>query len=339
MCRLDYTALGRDIGTLCKCCAKRCFTPKRPQSYNFAPTLPSKAPFFLLFAVSCATIVLGWVRYSRFLANFVAYCKSIICIMKKYVSRLPIVGKTFLRTDYVVLALHVEKNLLREIRPGQFVQLKAEHTSSVLLRRPISIHFVDVEREQMWLLIHIIGEGTEALAKCEIGQTLDCLFPLGNGFTMPAQAGRQMLLIGGGVGLAPMLGYGAALAAQGHTVTFLLGGRRDVDILQYDEFCKYGEVCITTEDGSMGERGFVTQHTVLAQRRFDHIAACGPKPMMVAVARYAAAHDIDCEVSLENMMACGLGACLCCVEHTVKGNVCVCTEGPVFNIKQLNWQL
>ena len=100
-----------------------------------------------------------------------------------------------------------------------------------------------------------------------------------------------------------------------------------------------GDVYVTTEDGSMGEKGFVTQHSLLSQEHFDRIATCGPKPMMMAVARYARATGSSCEVSLENMMACGLGACLCCVEKTVEGHVCVCKEGPVFNINKLLWQI
>ena len=89
----------------------------------------------------------------------------------------------------------------------------------------------------------------------------------------------------------------------------------------------------------MGERGFVTNHSVLSRERFDRICTCGPKPMMVAVARYALKANVECEVSLENKMACGLGACLCCVEKTTEGNVCVCTEGPVLNVRKLLWQL
>ena len=95
---------------------------------------------------------------------------------------------------------------------------------------------------------------------------------------------------------------------------------------------------MTTEDGSEGERGFVTQHSVLQQEHFDLIQCCGPTPMMKAVASYARQTETECEVSLENLMACGLGACLCCVEKTVRGNQCVCKDGPVFNIKELFWQ-
>ena len=95
---------------------------------------------------------------------------------------------------------------------------------------------------------------------------------------------------------------------------------------------------ITTEDASEGEKGFVTNHSILQQEKFDLISTCGPKPMMVAVAKFAEQSQTECEVSLENKMACGLGACLCCVEKTNdKGNICICTEGPVINAKRLNW--
>ncbi len=110
-------------------------------------------------------------------------------------------------------------------------------------------------------------------------------------------------------------------------------------LLQLENFEKLGEVYTTTEDGSMGEKGYVTQHSVLHTDRFDMIYTCGPKPMMVSVAKYAKAHGIECEVSLENRMACGVGACLCCVENTDEGHLCVCKEGPVFNIKKLLWQI
>ena len=120
---------------------------------------------------------------------------------------------------------------------------------------------------------------------------------------------------------------------------FLLGARSAKDLLMLDEFNKYGKVCITTEDGTAGEKGFVTNHSILGKIRFDRIATCGPKPMMIAVAKYASKNNIECEASLENKMACGVGACLCCVENTTEGNVCVCKEGPVINIKKLLWQI
>ena len=239
---------------------------------------------------------------------------------------------------HVLLKLRDDEECLPEIRPGQFVEVRVDGSASTLLRRPISVHFVDREKNELWLLIHVVGEGTEALSRLSTGDRVNVLFPLGNGFTEGC-SGEHVLLVGGGVGIAPLLEYGKRLSECGARVTFLLGGRSAENLLQLDMFRRYGSVCVTTEDGSMGEKGFVTQHSVLNEGRFNRISVCGPKPMMMAVARFAKAGGIRCEVSLENMMACGLGACLCCVEKTVRGNVCVCKEGPVFDINELTWQI
>ena len=134
-----------------------------------------------------------------------------------------------------------------------------------------------------------------------------------------------------------MLFWGAELNRLGFRPEFLLGARSAKDVLQLDEFTGIGKVYVSTEDGSLGETGLITANSVLS-RHSDYIYCCGPAPMMKAVAKKAREVNAVCEVSLENMMACGLGACLCCVENTVKGNVCVCTEGPVFNINELTWQ-
>jgi dihydroorotate dehydrogenase electron transfer subunit len=134
-----------------------------------------------------------------------------------------------------------------------------------------------------------------------------------------------------------LLFFGDELKRAGFKPVFLLGARSKEDLVQLPDFRQRGTVHITTEDGSMGEKGYVTDHSILRDEMFDRIYTCGPKPMMVAVAKYAASKGIFCEVSLENTMACGIGACLCCVEKTTEGHKCVCTEGPVFNINQLTW--
>lgn len=224
---------------------------------------------------------------------------------------------------------------LPEILPGQFVQV-ATSTPGVFLRRPISINDVDTVNQTIDLLVRKAGRGTEALIALPERSLTNILLPLGKGFTCEAPAGAQFLLIGGGVGLAPLLYLGKALRAKGFTPEFLLGARSAADILELDEFREVGPVHISTEDGTEGEKGLVTQHSVL-KSEFHRYYCCGPAPMMKAVAKVAKDNGTECEVSLENMMACGLGACLCCVEKTVKGNVCVCTEGPVFNIDQLTW--
>lgn len=258
--------------------------------------------------------------------------------MKKYVSDLKVASVEHINSKYVLIKL-TQDEPLPDMIPGQFVEVRVDDSPSTFLRRPISINFVDRQKNEMWLLVAAVGDGTRRLARLNAGDTLNCLYPLGNGFTMPENATDKMLLVGGGVGVAPMLYLGKELKEMGNEPIFLLGARSAKDLLLLDEFNKYGRVCITTEDGTMGERGFVTNHSVLGEISFDRIATCGPKPMMAAVAGYAAKHNIECEVSLENKMACGLGACLCCVEKTTNGNVCVCKEGPVINIKKLLWQI
>ncbi len=227
-------------------------------------------------------------------------------------------------------------SMLPAILPGQFVQVAA-NTPGVFLRRPISINDVNYDQNTIDLLIRKAGKGTSTLVALKEGDKLNILLPLGNGFSFDVASGSRLLLIGGGVGVAPLLYLGRKLKEAGHKPEFLLGARSAADLLELDDFAAVGTVHVSTEDGSMGEHGLVTRHSAL-EGNIDTIYCCGPAPMMKAVAAIARERAINCEVSLENMMACGLGACLCCVENTVKGNVCVCTEGPVFNINLLNWQ-
>ena len=257
--------------------------------------------------------------------------------MKKYILDLRVKSVEKVGGRYSLLKLTHEQPL-PEMVPGQFVEVRVDNSPSTFLRRPISINFVDRDANELWLLVAAIGEGTRHITTLKPGDTLNCVLPLGNGFTMPKSSSDRVLLVGGGVGVAPLLDMGAEMKRNGIEPTFLLGARSAADLLEIDLFRRYGRVCITTEDASEGEKGFVTNHSVLGEK-FDMIATCGPKPMMVAVARYAYKAGVECEASLENMMACGLGACLCCVEKTTEGNLCVCKEGPVLNIKKLLWQL
>jgi dihydroorotate dehydrogenase electron transfer subunit len=239
---------------------------------------------------------------------------------------------------YVLLTLTTnDGSRLPEILPGQFVQVKVNNAANTFLRRPISVNFVDADKNALSLLIRLAGEGTEKLAKSEVGDIINILLPLGNTFPIKGLEGKKVRLIGGGVGVAPLLYYGYYLKNRCNaSVEFLLGARTQEDLLLLDKFESYGSVFCTTEDGSFGIEGFVTNHPILEENA-DIWCVCGPAPMMKAVAAKAKSQNVECYASLENMMACGLGACLCCVEKTVKGNVCVCTEGPVFNINQLTW--
>lgn len=259
--------------------------------------------------------------------------------MKKYILDMKVTENCRLHKNYCLLKLTTDETL-PEMIPGQFVEVHVENSTTTFLRRPISVNFVDKQTNELWLLIQLIGDGTRKMAEYHVGDMVNIMLPLGNGFTIPqiAEGNKKLLLIGGGVGTAPMLFLGACLKEAGFEPNFLLGARSKEDVMQLDDFQKFGNVYVTTEDGSLGEKGYVTNHSILKEVHFDQIYTCGPKPMMVAVAKYANAESIACEVSLENTMACGIGACLCCVEKNKEGhNVCVCTEGPVFNIKELSW--
>ena len=256
--------------------------------------------------------------------------------MKKYLLDVTVQSVERIHERYVLIRLTDEKPL-PEMLPGQFVEVRVDGSPTTFLRRPISINFVDTEANELWLLVAAVGDGTRRMAALKAGEKLNCLLPLGNGFTMPQKSDERILLVGGGVGVAPLLYMGAQMAQKGCEPTFLLGARTAKDLLMLDVFRKYGSVCITTEDGSEGEKGFVTNHSLLQKEQFDRIATCGPTPMMKAVARYARQANTECEASLENLMACGLGARLCCVEKTTEGNLCVCKDGPVFNTKRLLW--
>ena len=258
--------------------------------------------------------------------------------MKKYILDLTVRAVERISPKHVLIRLTGEKPL-PEMVPGQFVEVRVDGSSTTFLRRPISINFVDREQNELWLMVAMVGDGTRRLGDLKAGDKLNCVLPLGNGFTFNSAgiALYKALLVGGGVGVAPLLYLGAQMKKQGMEPTFLLGARTAGDLLMLDKFKKYGRVCVTTEDGSEGEKGFVTNHSLLQQERFDMIYTYGPTPMMKAVARYAKEKDIECEASLENLMACGLGACLCCVEKTTEGNLCVCKDGPVFNIQRLLW--
>jgi dihydroorotate dehydrogenase electron transfer subunit len=258
--------------------------------------------------------------------------------MKKYMLDLILKENKILSSQYNLLIL-TSTEKLPEILPGQFAEVRVDGSPSTFLRRPISIHYVDYEHNELWLLIQIKGDGTRHLATMKAGEYLNILFPLGNSFTEPLNEGASVLLVGGGCGVAPLLYLGEYLKQKGFLINFLLGARSKDELIELCEYERFGNVFTTTEDGSMGERGFVTQHSLLNNSNFDNYYTCGPTPMMKAVARHALKTKTTCEVSLENTMACGIGACLCCVTDTTDGHVCVCTDGPVFNITKLKWQI
>lgn len=225
--------------------------------------------------------------------------------------------------------------VMQPVAPGQFVEVQVEGEPKVMLRRPISVHDVDEKAGTMTLLVQIVGNGTRRLAQLKEGERLNVVYPLGHGFSTDLAAGSRAVLVGGGAGTAPLLHLAKVLKARGVDCTIILGGRNESLIPVRDAFEPFGRLCIATDDGSLGHKGLVTQHPAFAES-YDMVYTCGPTPMMKAVTRSAAERGLRCEVSLENMMACGVGACLCCVTDTDQGHRCVCKDGPVFDTAKMN---
>ncbi len=250
-----------------------------------------------------------------------------------------VLHRSDLDAGYCLMDLRpLDGDLPEGILPGQFVEITVPGNGK-LLRRPISIHFADYKSNTLRLLIRAVGEGTRSICSSSEGDELDMIIPLGKGFSTDFKEGDLLVLAGGGVGVAPLLYQASILKSKGVDVKMVYGARNSHELVVAEAFKDFADVEITTDDGSRGTPGRVTDSVCFATmlERASMVQCCGPAPMMKAVAAACRRSETPCEVSLENMMACGLGACLCCVEKTVKGNVCVCTEGPVFNIDQLTW--
>ena len=225
-----------------------------------------------------------------------------------------------------------------DIFPGQFVNIEIKEAGEIFLRRPFSVLDVDYPNQTISLLVKILGRGSKKLTEARAGLKLSTILPLGKSFTLPSETDR-ILLIGGGSGVAPMLFLAKICGLDPQNVHVLIGARTNSDHIDIEEYKPFGNFYFTTEDGSLGEKGYVTNHPVFTSNlnTFTKIYTCGPDLMMKAIGRIALEKQIFCEVSLENMMACGFGVCLCCVEDTKAGHKCVCTDGPVFNVNDLKW--
>lgn len=254
--------------------------------------------------------------------------------MKKFIHDFVVTRNHHITDDYFAIYLKSPVSL-PQILPGQFAEVLVSNSTTTYLRRPFSIYDTDYDKNELSLLIKTVGDGTAALSKLKEGDILNLIYPLGNSFSLPE--GEKALLVGGGVGIAPMLLLVKLLHSKGYKPDVLIGGRTSDDIVEPEKYKIFGEVFITTDDGSAGEKGMVTQHSLFSGKvkEYSVIYACGPDPMMKAIARLAASHNIPCEISLENTMACGIGACLCCVVETVDGNKTTCIEGPVFDTRKL----
>ena len=242
--------------------------------------------------------------------------------------------------------------IARSAEPGQFLEIKASDNLEPLLRRPLSVH--RVRGDNIELLYEVVGKGTEILSRRKTGEYLDIIGPLGNGFDYAISNTHNAIriLVAGGMGIAPLVFLADKLIkrnkqyAQRNT-TILIGARTKNQILCEKELRKLlYDVKTATDDGSRGFRGKVTDllEVILKRNTQRHVQnntaiyACGPRPMFQAISRLSVLYNIPAQLSLEEYMACGIGACLGCVVGTKTGYKRVCKEGPVFNAHELNWQ-
>ena len=230
------------------------------------------------------------------------------------------------------------KEIAAAAKAGQFVSVYSNDASK-LLPRPISLCGIDRKAGTLRLVYRVTGEhtGTEEFSRLQAGDTMKIMGPLGNGFTV--EKGRKTFLIGGGIGVPPMLQLAKEMKDAGENFQIVMG-YRDAGTFLLDEFKEQGESFVATEDGSVGTKGNVLDAIRENHLDADVIYACGPTPMLRALKAYAEEQNMTCYVSMEERMACGIGACLACVcnstekdAHSNVKNKRICKEGPVFNAK------
>lgn len=251
---------------------------------------------------------------------------------EKFKDQAIIVSQACIAKDIYSLWIQT-KDIAQRAVPGQFISMYTRDGSK-LLPRPISICEIDQEQNRLRLVYRVTGEntGTEQFSKMDAGDSIEVLGPLGNGFPLEAGTGKKAFLIGGGIGVPPILELAKRLDADKQIIM----GYRDEQFLK-EEFEQNGTVYIATEDGSVGTKGNVIDAMEENALTADIIYACGPTPMLRAIKRYAEERGIECYISLEERMACGIGACLACVcqskekdAHSNVNNKRVCKDGPVF---------
>ncbi len=241
---------------------------------------------------------------------------------------------------YYRLQIH-SPQIGKKARPGQFLMLRATETLDPLLRRPFSIHRINPDKT-IEILYKVVGKGTRLLSYLKKDEDIDIIGPLGNGFTINKKI-KNHILVAGGIGIAPLLFLAQELSKdKKNRIILFAGGRHKGDILCIQDFKKLkAEVKISTEDGSIGKQGLISElfEIFLAGNGESSsvVYACGPKSMMKEIFRLSSIKEIFCQVSLEERMACGLGACLGCATDTRDGYKYVCNDGPVFDAGEVVW--
>ena len=262
--------------------------------------------------------------------------------MSQFQKKVELVRSEVIARDVVRLTFNAPE-IAAAALPGQFVMIQIASGKDPLLRRPFSIHQTSSEGT-LQILFKVVGRGTELLAQCRVGEQLSLLGPLGNGFVLgePGMA----CLVGGGMGIAPMLFLASRflqLSKQGTAPRVILGARNREELMPLmGDFRNLGlEVLAATDDGSLGHHGLVTDVLKKLDLGSNHtVYSCGPRPMMAAIHHLCLKENVRCQVSVETVMACGMGACLgCAVPLKAGGYAHACSDGPVFEAGELLWSL
>ena len=234
-------------------------------------------------------------------------------------------------------------NIVKDAKPGNFIEIRVTEQTEPFLRRPISIYNLDKENGILEFIFQVKGKGTEILAKREVGKTIDIVGPIGYG-TFKYQDYQNLAIIGGGIGVFPLYELAKCAKKDGKKVTTYLGFRNKDFVVLEEEFKMVSdELILTTDDGSYAQKGFAIHYLEkdIEAGKIDSIYACGPLPMLRAIQKLALEKEIPCQISLEEKMACGLGVCLGCAVKTTKSPKDapeywhVCKVGPVFNAKNV----
>lgn len=215
---------------------------------------------------------------------------------------------------------------------GQFIDIRIGETYDYLLRRPISIAAVDVAKSCLTIVFRVVGSGTKWLSERKPGDHLDILGPLGTGFPLPTGS-KKVLIVGGGIGVPPLYQLARDVKEQGGLIDLVLGFRTKSEVFWQAEFAELGLLKITTEDGSLGDQGYVTDVISHEKQSWDYVYSCGPIPMLKALKQHFHGQNVHGFISLEERMACGIGACYGCVCSSAHQEQAkrVCKDGPVFN--------
>lgn len=236
-----------------------------------------------------------------------------------------------------IYSMWIKTEIAKNARAGQFVSLYTSN-GATLLPRPISICEISEDKTSLRLVYRVVGNGTREFSGLSGGETVKVLGPLGNGYTLKD---KTAILAAGGIGVPPIVELAKELKKQYGCRLNIVVGYRD-ELFLIDELKQYGEVFVSTEDGSFGTKGNIMDAIKENNIEADIIYACGPMPMLRAVKEYAVSKDIEAQISLEERMACGIGACLGCVcrtknkdEHTHVNNTRICTDGPVFEARDV----